>query len=462
MWQFVFRKIINNKWMMLCLLGGFIIVVAMVSSVPIYTDGILQYMLTRDMKDYQIQNGKYPGRYVLTLSVNYAEGSRSDIYHYFQDRLDQEWMPLTDSVPTVAKNRTMTAQNLQAVVVDESKRSSDRVFVNVMSMTDFPEHVNVLSGRMFNPGVNEHGCYEVVISQTALANTGLQLNTPYYVGMLMEKDLTNKFEIVGVVEMSDYSDPYWYTALAVFGKHVVMDADTFQQFYVNDGVGRALTEVTWFQAFDYYKITVEGLPVFIDGINRQMEFYEQFRNYLRLTMPIYDTLADYATRSQQLRNTLLVILVPLLVMLALYIFMVSQLIIKNDENEISLLRSRGASSFQIFRIYLLQGLVIGAITLVVGPFLGYWLCKIVGASNGFLEFVQRTALPLKLSKAAYYYSGLAVVLFLLTMLVPAYSASRTTIVERKRKKSRFSDQPLWKKFVLDFLALGVAIYGYNS
>ena len=89
MWQFVFRKIINNKWMMLCLLGGFIIVVAMVSSVPIYTDGILQYMLTRDMKDYQIQNGKYPGRYVLTLSVNYAEGSRSDIYHYFQDRLDQ-------------------------------------------------------------------------------------------------------------------------------------------------------------------------------------------------------------------------------------------------------------------------------------------------------------------------------------------------------------------------------------
>ena len=179
-------------------------------------------------------------------------------------------------------------------------------------------------------------------------------------------------------------------------------------------------------------------------------------------MPIYETLADYAARSQQLRNTLLVILVPLLVMLALYIFMVSQLIIKNDENEISLLRSRGASAFQIFRIYLLQGLVISGLTLVIGPFLGYWLCKIVGASNGFLEFVQRTALPLKLSKAAYLYSAAAVVLFLLTMLVPAYSASRTTIVERKRKKSRFSDQPLWKKFFLDFVCLAIAIYGYTQ
>ena len=80
MWQLVFRKIINNKWMMLCLLGGFIIVIAMVSSVPIYTDGILQFMLTRDMKDYQTKTGKYPGRYQLDLSVSYVDGSRVDVF----------------------------------------------------------------------------------------------------------------------------------------------------------------------------------------------------------------------------------------------------------------------------------------------------------------------------------------------------------------------------------------------
>ena len=179
-------------------------------------------------------------------------------------------------------------------------------------------------------------------------------------------------------------------------------------------------------------------------------------------MPIYDTLAEYSARSAQLQNTLLVILVPLLVMLALYIFMVSQLIIKNDENEISLLRSRGASSSQIFLIYLYEGLIVGGLALAAGPLLGYGLCRVVGASNGFLEFVQRTALPLKLGKTAYAYSALAVVLFLLTMLIPAYSASRTTIVERKRKKSRFSDQPVWKKFFLDFITLGVAVYGYTQ
>ncbi|MEA4824501.1 MAG: FtsX-like permease family protein [Clostridiaceae bacterium] len=448
--------------MMLCLLGGFVIVIAMVSSVPIYTDGILQFMLTRDMKDYQTTTSKYPGRYELNMSVSYVEGSRVDVYRFFQQKLDEELLPLTADIPLVAENRTLTAMNMQSVAADEAQRSSDRIFTNVMSMANLPEHVKVLTGRMYEPGINANGCYEVVISQTALANLGLQLNVPYYISMLTEKEPSIKYEIVGVVEQSDYADPYWYTGLGAYGKHVLMDEQTFIDVYMGDGLGRALTNVTWFLAFDYYQITVEGLPGFLQGIDAQKDFYEQYKNYVKLNMPIYDTLKEYSIRSSQLQNTLLVILVPLLVMLALYIFMVSQLIIKNDENEISLLRSRGASSYQIFLIYLFEGFVVGALALVIGPLLGYGLCRVVGASNGFLEFVQRTALPLKLSKAAYFYSAVAVVLFLVTMLIPAYSASRTTIVERKRKKSRFGDQPLWKRFFLDFVTLTVSVYGFTQ
>lgn len=35
-------------------------------------------------------------------------------------------------------------------------------------------------------------------------------------------------------------------------------------------------------------------------------------------------------------------------------------------------------------------------------------------------------------------------------------------MERKRKRSRFADQPFWKKFFLDFITLGVAVYGYYN
>lgn len=462
MWQLVLRKMINNKWMMLCLLGGFIIVVAMVSSVPIYTDGILQFMLTRDMRDYQTATSKYPGRYQLDMSVNYVQDSRVEVLNYFKVKVEDEYLPMTEQIPLVAKNFTMVASNMQAIAVDESKRSKDRIFTNVTTMDDFTEHVSIVSGRMYEPGINADGCYEVVMSQTAIAATQLQLNVPYYISMLMEEPGPIKFVIVGVVEQSDYSDPYWYSPLSSFGKNIFMDKQTFYDVYLSDGIGRALTDATWFQAFDYYQISVNGLDGFLEGISEQQDFYDSYKNYLKLNMPILPTLESYSERANQLRSTLLVILVPLFAMLALYIFMISQLIIKNDENEISLLRSRGSSSGQIFLIYLIEGLIIGAITLALGPLLGYGLCAVVGASNGFLEFVQRTALPLKLHKTAYIYSALAIAVFMITMLIPAYAASRTTIVERKRKKSRFSDQPLWKKFFLDFICLGIAVYGYTQ
>jgi putative ABC transport system permease protein len=41
MFQLVLRKLTRNKWLVLCILGGAILAIALVSSVPLYTDGIL-------------------------------------------------------------------------------------------------------------------------------------------------------------------------------------------------------------------------------------------------------------------------------------------------------------------------------------------------------------------------------------------------------------------------------------
>ena len=58
----VWRKMLSNKWMVTCLLIGFILAVAMVSSIPMYTDGILQRMLTKDLEMYPTTSGNHPAR----------------------------------------------------------------------------------------------------------------------------------------------------------------------------------------------------------------------------------------------------------------------------------------------------------------------------------------------------------------------------------------------------------------
>ena len=57
----------RNKWMVACLLIGFIISTAVITCIPIYTGSILHRMLIKDMEARQEETGLYPGNYSVTL-----------------------------------------------------------------------------------------------------------------------------------------------------------------------------------------------------------------------------------------------------------------------------------------------------------------------------------------------------------------------------------------------------------
>ena len=67
----VLRRMFSNSWLIICLLLGSIMATALVSCIPIYTDGILQRMLTKDMESYQLETGKFPGQYSVRAIFNY-------------------------------------------------------------------------------------------------------------------------------------------------------------------------------------------------------------------------------------------------------------------------------------------------------------------------------------------------------------------------------------------------------
>ncbi|NLG37391.1 MAG: ABC transporter permease, partial [Clostridiales bacterium] len=89
MFFIVLRKLLNNKWMVACLLVGSIVAVAMISSIPMYTDGILQRMLIKDMEAYQQRTGSYPGRYLFKLNCfsYYKPDSRYGAFLYFRQNI---------------------------------------------------------------------------------------------------------------------------------------------------------------------------------------------------------------------------------------------------------------------------------------------------------------------------------------------------------------------------------------
>jgi putative ABC transport system permease protein len=100
---------------------------------------------------------------------------------------------------------------------------------------------------------------------------------------------------------------------------------------------------------------------------------------------------DYPSYKAELQTSLQILFVPIVLMLAFYIYMVSQLMVTTDKTSISVMESRGAGKGRIVVLYLIEYSLLAFISFIVGPALGLIMCKVLGASNGFLTFVGRTA-----------------------------------------------------------------------
>ena len=463
MLRMVLRKMLSNPWLMLCLLIGSILAVAMVSSIPMYTDGVLQRMLTRDLEEYQINTGNYPGRYHVRGSFysQYAAEDRMRAYRILDRRITTELAPEI-GLPILRSVKNLTLDHLAALPEVQREEEPKRRFIKLDTVTGIEDYITMVHGRKFSNNA-ALGYYEVIVTEEAMRILDLRLNEVYEVQELVDRQQEPlRLKVVGVFAIAEEAlqDPFWFQGLWAYRSSFLMDYSLFQEIFINTD-SPLLTNVHWYFAFDYHKMTLDSIRTVLEAHENQSRFYAQYRG-LEWRFPAISILQHYNQREARLTLTLWVLQVPILLMLAFYLFMVSQLIIEHEKNEIAVLKSRGASSMQIFTAYFLESLILSAVALLAGPPLGLLLCTILGASNGFLEFVQRSALPLSLSAKAYAYSLWAVLLFMVMMLIPAFAASRTSIVLYKQKKDRGYTASIWKKYFLDVLLLAVAGYGLYS
>ena len=457
MLRLVLRRMLSSKWMIICQFLGSIMAVALVSCIPVYTDGILQRVLTKDLENYQVKSGIFPGLYSVKANLNYYNAEdRLKAYEYFCKKIMPEYMP-EFGLPISIQSQELKLGSLHIFMERSSGRPAD-IFTQLGTITDLDGHVNITNGRMYSREVRD-GVIEVIVSQAAMKNMGLLLDREYSIEDPLNKGVEIcRAKVVGVFEMKDRSDVYWHNGMSSYDKELLMDFGLFNEQFVKTR-SLLISEAQWFCAYDYYKITLENLS-YITGIyEKQGEWYRKYMGSLDMSMPAIPILKDYTERAAQLRTLLWVLTIPVLIMLAFYIFMVSQLIVNNDENGIAVLKSRGSSRSQIFLSYLAESAVTGVAAFILGLPLGILICRILGSSNGFLEFVQRTALRLVIGTQAYLYALAAVVALIVTMIIPVLLSSRMSIVNYKQSRARNTKRPLWRKSFIDVLILAASGYG---
>lgn len=460
MLQMVLKKMIKNKWMVLCLLIGVIIATGMMSSIPQYTGGILQKVLTKDLEDYQIKTNIYPGTYHIEkdfFSIE-AKDNKAEFESYNKTITEDFYNSI--NITPLYKVSTLSYDFLQTEIISSYLNKKITKNVVIKAMSDMDKHITMLHGH-YPSRVKSGDVYEVMITESAMKELDLKLDKEYIIiDITDEKLVPFKVKLVGIIASKSNNDTYWYNGQTTFSESIFVDYSLFKNEFMRSDHYK-LNSAQWYAAFDYHKINLKNISNITSNLEFQIKWLSKSQG-LSAKAPSLDILKKYDGRQKQLKTLLWVLQVPVMLMLIFYLFMVAQLTIEEEKNEIAVLKSRGSTRGQIFKSYFLESLILSLIALVFGPLIGLWLSKFLGSSNGFLNFVQRTKLPIYLDSNAYLYALIAIILFMNTMLIPAFFASKTSIVLFKQGKNKNQGKTLWKKYFIDLILIGISIYGIYS
>jgi len=466
--SFLWQKMWKNKWMMVCLLIGNLLLVGIVAATPLYINATMRRILHQDMRASQMANDVHPT--VMSLSFNFNNAYPAHRIDMYRELLFYTAHGITDElgVPVMQTIRQDVMLGWHLMPYELREHPPRTRVMNLVGLSGMEDNVNIVHGRLPSLELVDGNIIEIIVTEQIMLRHNLLLNELLEVRNVQQGGQQLLARIVGIYDLPPEAGEYWSIAdLNHHTNNVLMSDDLILRNFIFNYELEFRVTTTWFHQLDYMEMTSRDVPHYLytladlhsrlnaAGPLRPITFTENFGAVME----------NHTERAAPLAITLWVLQVPIYVMLAFYIYMVSRQILKLDQTEISVLKSRGASRGQILGLYSLQGLCIAIICYPAGIWLGVLLCRMLGASNGFLELVQRTAIIVEITPDALIYAGLAMFLSFLTMFLPVVKFSKVGIVDHKRNRAGKLVKPLWQRLFLDILCLavsGYALYTFNA
>ena len=439
------------------LLIGNILLVAIAVSHPMYQAASRNRMLTDEFANYMKDNNSYPMiidvEGLIRKSAGISDTKR--IRDFANTAAEQFGVPETEKVCVrglVSSVATPTAM---------FDRNSSELKLVVGSMSDLEKHSSIVSGRMYSDAITEDGYVEAIISQSAMTESNLLIGEEMYFKSIKYAEKDNlKIRIVGVFTNSEDNDNYWVKAPNHYDNYLMINPGLFEQGFMANNTVKYNVNEHWYTLLDYTKLEPHQIDNIIEITEKALK--ENNNVYSNMATPDYiDLIKDYDVKEKQISVTLSILQVPVVVLLCAFLFMISRQMLEMEENEIAILKSRGAGRLQIIWLYFLQSMFLALISFLVGLPLGKLICRVLGASSAFLEFAARRNLNVEYSMEVIYYGLAAVLVSMIMTLLPVLKRSTASIVSVKRKRSR-QKKPLWQKLFLDVIMLGVSLYGYYT
>ncbi len=462
--RIAFKRLLTQPFLSLASIVGLMVASGFILSVPLYADATYFRLLREELLagreadlaqkpvDYAPLNFMFELTAAGRNSPQWKNVGEVDAY-LSSDALRAIGLPVTNFV-----RRFRTDGYFMFPPRDPNNPGTQYALTtaNFAFITPLEDTVIIVDGNAPQPFISlfQAGDAIEVLASEAFANDfGVQVGDDYS----LRTDRGHiPVTVVGLWRPVDPTASYWDVKTENL---LLVDEETYSGI-ISDRVDDELVNSTW-------SITASGSSLHANHIaplEERIRLIEGQANRLlpntSLVLSPLDALRRYQDNAPQLTYLLFAFSVPILSLILAFIGLVAGLFVNQQRGEMAILRSRGASTWQVLGMSLMQGVLLGAVALTGGVFLGNWITHTIGRARSFLDFSAAGGLRVDMTPQVLGYGLLGIsIILLVQVLLPTLSAAANTIVTYKQERARALNTPWWQKIYVDVLLLIPAGYG---
>ena len=461
------KRMKAEAWLAAAISVGLLAAVAFTTSIPTYSNAVYVRLLRKELHE---KTKNYPPFafmfHFLGAKHGYAEW---DDLHSVDSFLTKQAAGDL-GLPRIVNVRFFQTVPFYIFSQDSETNSiahSPTADLSFAFQSDLEQKITMLEGRYPGGGglfSSRTAPVEVIININLAQKMGWQVGESFVALSHESADSEVQpsqipFRVVGVWQMIDRHDEYWfYNPFALIRDQLLVSEEAFAR-QIGSAMKGEIAVGAWYMVLDGEQFEIREASAFLERLRRVDQGAGALLSGTSLIVaPSSSGLKRYQRAAQAMTQSLYVIALPIFGSLVAYLWLVASVYVERRRAEISLLRSRGASSSQLAIMVVLEGLVLGGVALAGGVPVGSAVAQFIDRTQGFLEFSGTSASPMTITPSVERIAAVTVGLALLFILVPTLDATRHTLASYRRERAR--GRWKWRHgLALDLLILLGAGYG---
>ena len=329
MTSFLGRKMLKNKWLMLCLILGNVILVGIVSAVPIFTEATVQRVFQEDFVRTQNATGDFPA--VVQLRYDFTPFPESARYNNYVQTRDELWPAALGALNMESSFELVhyMSSNLDVRPAVARDIANSWRTLNLMGIDGFEDNVNLLRGRMPANYMVGGNVVEVLVRSDVLVGQDILLDELLYVRTLTAPNVDSGrrfyIRVVGVFDVGEDVDAnaFWMATTVNLGNVMLVSSDIMRSHFVTTGHYGLRFAAYWTQVIDFNSLRAPLKEEYLESISYARALFTEPRGWT-YTVSFMGILTRDTAVVERMVITLRVLQAPIFVMLALFIYMITK------------------------------------------------------------------------------------------------------------------------------------------